>query len=170
MRSIAQLLLPLIVALAITDTNASLPRRGSSNPSQNRTMSTGKAFKVLVTHPEVPQQGIDLLKQNCEVIQLQSVPINRAELLEKIRGVDGVLWAGHEPLNAEALDAAGPQLKSISAMSAGIDFVDVPELKRRKIPLGHTPTVLNTAVADLAVGLLIAASRRFHEGRKKIDK
>jgi len=85
--------------------------------------------QVLVTHPEVPQQGIDLLKQNCEVIQLQSVPINRAELLEKIRGVDGVLWAGHEPLNAEALDAAGPQLKSISAMSAGIDFVDVPELK-----------------------------------------
>ncbi|KAI8041980.1 hypothetical protein M5D96_003278 [Drosophila gunungcola] len=117
-------------------------------------MSAGKAFKVLVTHPEVPQVGIDLLKQNCEIVQVQSVPINRAELLEKIRG---------------ALDAAGPQLKSISTMSAGIDYVDVPELKRRKIPLGHTPTVLNTAVADLAVGLLIAASRRFHEGRKKID-
>jgi len=65
---------------------------------------------------------------------------------------------------------AAKGLMDISAMSAGIDFVDVPELKRRKIPLGHTPTVLNTAVADLAVGLLIAASRRFHEGRKKIDK
>lgn len=171
MRSIAtNSLLPLIVALLIAGSNASLPRRGSRNQSQNRTMSAGKAFKVLVTHPEVPQEGIDLLKENCEIVQVQSVPINRAELLEKIRGVDGVLWGGHEPLNAEALDAAGPQLKSISTMSAGIDYVDVPEVKRRKIPLGHTPTVLNTAVADLAVGLLIAASRRFHEGRKTIDK
>ncbi|KAH8339411.1 hypothetical protein KR074_004949 [Drosophila pseudoananassae] len=146
---------------------ASLLKAGNQN--QNKTMSTGKAFKVLVTHPEVPQEGIDLLKENCEVILVNSVPTDRAELLQKLRGVDGVLWGGHAALNAEALDAAGPQLKSISTMSAGIDYVDVPELKKRKIPLGHTPTVLNTAVADLAVGLVIAASRRFHEGRKKID-
>lgn len=110
-----------------------------------------------------------MLKENCELIQVQSLPPRRAELLEKIKGVDGILWGGHEALNAEALDAAGPQLKSISTMSAGIDYVDVAELKRRKIPLGHTPTVLNTAVADLAVGLLIAAGRRFHEARSKID-
>ncbi|KAH8266334.1 hypothetical protein KR038_000595 [Drosophila bunnanda] len=148
---------------------SSSPLLKAGSQKQNRTMSSGKAFKVLVSHPEVPQEGIDLLKENCEIIQVQSVPVDRAELLRKIQGVDGVLWGGHEPLNAEALDAAGPQLKSISTMSAGIDYVDVPELKKRKIPLGHTPTVLNTAVADLAVGLLIAAGRRFHEGRKKID-
>ncbi|XP_030383789.1 glyoxylate reductase/hydroxypyruvate reductase isoform X2 [Scaptodrosophila lebanonensis] len=132
-------------------------------------MSSGKAFKVLVTHPEVPQAGLDLLKQNCEIIQVQSLPPRRAEILEKIKGVDGVFWGGHEPLNAEVLDAAGPNLKAISTMSAGIDYVDVAELKKRNIPLGHTPTVLNTAVADLTVGLLIAAARRFHEGRSKIE-
>ncbi|XP_001356851.3 glyoxylate reductase/hydroxypyruvate reductase-like isoform X1 [Drosophila pseudoobscura] len=145
----------------------SLYKSGGRNHTQ--TMSTGKAFKVLITHPEVPQEGIDLLKENCEIIQVQSLPVDRAELLQKIRGVDGIFWGGHEALNAEALDAAGPQLKSISTMSAGIDYVDVAEVKKRKIPLGHTPTVLNTAVADLAVGLLIAAGRRFHEGRKKIE-
>lgn len=103
------------------------------------------------------------------MIQVNSLPPRRDELLEKLKGVDGVLWGGHAALNAEALDAAGPQLKSISTMSAGIDFVDVAEVKRRKIPLGHTPTVLDTAVADLAVGLLIAAGRRFTEARRKID-
>lgn len=168
MESISRLLFPLIVALLVAGSNAALFGRGCRN--QNRTMSSGKAFKVLVTHPEVPQEGIDILKENCEIIRVDSVPTDRAELLCKIVGVDGVFWGGHEPLNAEVLDAAGPQLKSISTMSAGIDYVDVPEVKKRKIPLGHTPTVLNTAVADLAVGLLIAAGRRFHEGRKKIDK
>lgn len=73
-------------------------------------------------------------------------------------------------MNAEALDAAGPQLKSISTKSAGIDYVDVAEVKRRGIKLGYTPSVLNDAVADLGVGLMIAAARRFHEGFLKITK
>lgn len=43
------------------------------------------------------------------------------------------------------------------------------EVKRRGIPLGHTPGVLSNTVADLAVGLMIAASRRFTEGRWKME-
>lgn len=42
------------------------------------------------------------------------------------------------------------------------------EFKKRGIPLGHTPKILSDAVADLAVGLLISASRRFREGYLKI--
>lgn len=128
-----------------------------------------RKFRILVTHPQVPQEAIELLSRDCEVIVCQSLPLNRSEILEKAKGVHAFLWAGHEALNAEALDAAGPQLRAISTMSAGIDFVDVAEVKRRKIPLGHTPIVLNEAVADTAVGLLLAAARRFHEGRQKIE-
>lgn len=93
---------------------------------------------------------------------------SRDEILSKSEGVDGILWATHEPLNAEALDRAGPQLKVISTKSAGIDYVDVAEVKRRSIPLGYTPGVLSDAVADLAIGLMISAARRSHEGYLKI--
>lgn len=89
-------------------------------------------------------------------------------MLSKSQGVDGILWATHEPLNAEALDRSGPQLKAISTKSAGIDYVDVAEVKRRGIPLGYTPNVLSDAVADTAIGLMLAAARRFHEGYLKI--
>lgn len=126
-------------------------------------------YKILVSHPEVPKEALELLSV-CEVIVCQSLPPNRTEILEKVKGVHGIFWGSHEPLNAEILDAAGPQLKSISTMSAGIDYVDVEELKKRKIPLGHTPVVLNNAVADLAMGLMLSAARRFHEGRNKIDR
>lgn len=54
-------------------------------------------------------------------------------------------------------------------MSAGLDYVDLPEIRRRNIPIGYTPNVLDSAVSDMAIGLLIAASRRFHEGRLKIE-
>jgi glyoxylate/hydroxypyruvate reductase len=83
--------------------------------------------------------------------------------------MDGILWATHiTPLNAEVLDAAGPQLRAISTISSGVDYVDVAEFKKRGIALGHTPAVLNDAVADIAVGLMIAAARRMREGRLKI--
>ena len=124
--------------------------------------------KVLVTHIDFPEVGLRTLRKKCEVILCDGVC--RSEILEKVKGVDGIVWATHEKLNKEALITAGPQLKSLSTFSVGLDYVDVLEIKSRKIPLGYTPTVLNDAVADIAVGLAIAASRRFHEGRLKIKK
>lgn len=123
--------------------------------------------KVLVTHYDIPEAGLKLLREKCEVTICQSS--ERAEILKQSKGMDGILWATHMKLDAEALDAAGPQLKSLSSYSVGIDFVDLEEVKRRKIPFGNTPHVLNDAVADIAIGLTISASRRFYEGRLKIE-
>ncbi|XP_017088981.2 glyoxylate reductase/hydroxypyruvate reductase [Drosophila bipectinata] len=135
-----------------------------------RTMSTNKTYKVLIAHTDVPEEGLKLLREKCEVIRIvNDYPKNRAEILEKIKGVHAAIWGGRDLLNAEVLDAAGPQFKVVSTMSSGINNVDVPELKKRGIPLGSTPAMLVVAVADLAVGLLIAAARRFQEGRRKID-
>lgn len=60
-------------------------------------------------------------------------------------------------------------MKTIGAMSAGYDHIDLAELKNRGIKLGNTPKVLNGAVADTAVLLGLAAARRLHEGRLLID-
>lgn len=43
------------------------------------------------------------------------------------------------------------------------------DLRQLDATIGHTPTVLNGAVADTAVGLMLAAARRFQEGRLKIE-
>lgn len=94
----------------------------------------------------------------------------REEIIHNVKGMHGILWTTSDRLNAEILDAAGPQLKSISTMTAGLDYVDVSELKRRGIKLGYTPNIVGEAVADLAIGLMIAAGRRFHEGRLHIEQ
>lgn len=93
----------------------------------------------------------------------------KSEILEKIQGCDAVLWAHYQPLNAEILDAAGSELKAVSTMSSGIDYVDIAEFKKRQMPLGHTPRAVNNSVADIAIGLMIAAGRLFHEGRRVIE-
>lgn len=126
-------------------------------------------YKILVVHPEVPEEALDIMRSSAEVIVCESLPPNRAEILEKSKGVHGLFWATLLRLDAEVLDAAGPQLKSISTMSVGIDHIDVDLLKSRHLPLGHTPDVLNNAVADVAIGLMLSAARRFHESRQKIE-
>lgn len=103
--------------------------------------------KVVVTHNDVPESGLKLLREKCQVTICETN--TRAEILEKIKGADAIFWGSHEKLNVEALDAAGSQLKCISTMSVGIDYVDLVEVKKRKIPLGYTPHVLNDAVADI---------------------
>ncbi|XP_037959692.1 glyoxylate reductase/hydroxypyruvate reductase [Teleopsis dalmanni] len=129
-----------------------------------------RVFKVLISHPEVPVPALELLRQHgCETIICQSVPPSRTEILQKLPGVDAILWAHYQPLNAQILDAAGSQLKAVSTMSSGIDYVDLDEFKRRQMPLGHTPGIVKNAVADLAIGLMISAGRLFHAGRREID-
>lgn len=124
--------------------------------------------KVLVTHTKLPDKAINYLRQKCEVSFAKSN--ERSEILEKVRGVDGLLWASLDKLNAEILDAAGPQLKSISVKSAGLDYVDVAEIKRRNIPLGYTPILPSEPTSEAAIGLALAAARRFREGRLNMER
>ncbi|XP_075153322.1 glyoxylate reductase/hydroxypyruvate reductase [Haematobia irritans] len=129
-----------------------------------------RLYKVLVTHPEVPVPALDYLRQKgCQTIICENVPPERSDILKKLPGVDAIFWASYQPLNGEILDAAGTQLKAVSTMTSGIDYVDLEEFKRRQMPLGHTPGVVKNAVADLAIGLMIAAGRFFHAGRKDIE-
>ncbi|KAL3274627.1 hypothetical protein HHI36_016008 [Cryptolaemus montrouzieri] len=123
-------------------------------------------FKVLVANNTIPQIAHDLLKSECEVRVCEA---EREQILQNIPGIDAMLWSSHLQLDKEMLDKAGPQLKVIGTMSAGYDNIDVEELKKRGIKFGNTPGVLDDAVADIAVLLILAASRRYIEGRQAIE-
>lgn len=53
-----------------------------------------------------------------------------------------------------------PALEMISIMGVGYDGIDVAAAMERKIPVTHTPGVLNDDVADLAIGLVLSVARR----------
>ncbi|XP_058450090.1 glyoxylate reductase/hydroxypyruvate reductase-like [Malaya genurostris] len=122
--------------------------------------------KLLVTCSDVPVSYIDILRRKCDVIVSDGV--SREEILRATPGAEGILWLTADRLDTEVLDLAGPQLKVVSTMTSGMDYVDTECFKQRNVALGHTPKVVNDPVADIAIGLMIAAARRFHEGRSKI--
>lgn len=53
-------------------------------------------------------------------------------------------------------------------MSVGFDHIDVPSVKAAGVKVGNTPGVLTDATADITVGLLLAASRRFFESHQEL--
>jgi glyoxylate/hydroxypyruvate reductase len=124
--------------------------------------------KILMTNPSIPQIAFDLLGRQCELVRVENE--KRSSILEKVAGVDAIFWATKETLDVEILDKAGAQMKTVGAMSAGVNNIDVPELKKRGIKLGNTPGVLDDAVAEIAVVLALSAARRLHEGRLKIER
>ena len=96
------------------------------------------------------------------------LPPPRPTLLEKVRGVEGLLCLLTDKVDAELMDAAGPQLKVISQLAVGYDNIDIPEATGRGIPVGYTPEVLTQTTADATWALLMAAARRIGEGERAV--
>lgn len=92
--------------------------------------------------------------------------IPRDVLLREVQGAEAILAILTEKVNAELLDAAGPQLQVLANMAVGFDNIDVPECTRRGIQVTNTPDVLTETTADLAFGLIISAARRFPEAER----
>jgi lactate dehydrogenase-like 2-hydroxyacid dehydrogenase len=61
-----------------------------------------------------------------------------------------------------------PSLKAICSHGVGYDSIDVEAARVRGILVSNTPGVLNDCVADLTIGLMIAAARRMAEGERLV--
>lgn len=124
--------------------------------------------KIVVTRM-IPESGIMMLKERCDVtIWPNELPPNREELLEMVKGADGILSKLSDKIDAEVLDAAGPQLKVVANYAVGYDNIDLNAAKLRGVKVGNTPGVLTETTADLAWALLMAASRRIVEGHQYV--
>ena len=118
----------------------------------------------------IPDAGLKRLQETCEVDLWEApLPPTYETLLERVRGVDGILCLLTERIDAQLLDAAGPQLKVVSQMAVGYDNIDINAAAERGIPVGNTPGVLTEATADLTLALLLAAGRRIVEGVRYIQ-
>jgi Lactate dehydrogenase and related dehydrogenases len=130
--------------------------------------------KVFVTRA-IPEKGFEIIRDFCDVdLWMAELPPSRDELLQHVRGVDGLLCLLTDRVDSEVMDAAGPQLKVISNHAVGFDNIDVQAATARKIPIGNTPDVLTDATADFAFALMMSVARRIpeaeryvHEGRWK---
>jgi glyoxylate reductase len=124
--------------------------------------------RVFVTR-KIPEAGLQQVLKHCEAdVWDGPLPPERAELLRRVEGCEGVLSLLTERIDAEFMDAAGPQLKVISNFAVGYNNIDIEQANSRGIRVGNTPDVLTHATADMAFTLLISAARRIVEAQDYI--
>jgi lactate dehydrogenase-like 2-hydroxyacid dehydrogenase len=107
---------------------------------------------------------VSKLQQNCLDALARSFTLHRlyeaadpaallTEVGSRIRGVAG------SHVDSRLMEEL-PNLEIIANFGVGYDTVDVAAARARKIKVTNTPTVLNDAVAEITIGLMIALARR----------
>ena len=120
--------------------------------------------RVFITRP-IPEVGLAAVRAVADVdLWPDELPPPRDVLLERVRGIDGLLSLLTDRVDTETLDAAGPGLKVVSNFAVGYDNIDVAACATRGVAVGNTPGVLTETTADLAFALLMAVARRLPEG------
>jgi glyoxylate reductase len=95
-------------------------------------------------------------------------PPTRAEFLERVRGVSGLIPMLSDRIDAAVLDAAGPSLRVVANYAVCFDNVDIAACTERGVRVSNTPGVLTDATADLTWTLILAAARRVVEGDRLV--
>src|SRR6202011_3170690 len=78
---------------------------------------------------------------------------------EQLSGIRAMITAGGTPLGGAMMDMM-PKLGAIVCYGTGYDGVDLAAAAKRKIAVGHSPGANAASVADIAVTLMLAVTRR----------
>ena len=90
------------------------------------------------------------------------------ELIAMSGEFDAFLVCLTEKLPKAAIDRLAPRLKVISTFSVGYEHVDVGAARARGIPVGNAPNGVTIATAEIAMLLMLGATRRAPEGERVI--
>jgi lactate dehydrogenase-like 2-hydroxyacid dehydrogenase len=71
-------------------------------------------------------------------------------------------------IDASILSMPDPRVKLIANYGAGVDHIDLAAAKAAGIPVSNTPDVLTEATAEIAILLMLMASRRASEGEREL--
>ena len=93
-------------------------------------------------------------------------PTRSEELLRAAEGADALFISPVDRLDAEFFRRVPASVKVIATFSVGYDHIDLRAAAARNIPIANTPGVLTDATADVAMLLLLGASRRAYEAEQ----
>jgi glyoxylate reductase len=117
-------------------------------------------MRVFVGQPLVEPSTTDLLAGHTVVTGGGNLPRSEWPLLAD---ADALLPTPRERITAEVLGGS-PRVRIVASHSVGVDHVDLAACRERGILVTNTPEVLTDATADLAWALILAVTRRLHEG------
>jgi hydroxypyruvate reductase len=116
------------------------------------------AEKVLV-FSRFPKALMLRIGERFDLLDAGGKPPNQMFPAEQLADVRAMITAGGTPLPGSMMDMM-PKLGAIVCYGTGYDGVDLKAAAARNIAVGHSPGANAASVADIAVTLMLAATRR----------
>jgi lactate dehydrogenase-like 2-hydroxyacid dehydrogenase len=113
----------------------------------------------VLIYSRFPKAMMVRIGQRFDLMDAAGKPPAEVFSADELSGVRALITAGGTPLGAAVLDRL-PSLRAIVCYGTGYDGVDLAAAAQRKIAVGHSPAANAAAVADLAVTLMLAVTRR----------
>jgi len=123
--------------------------------------------RVLVTR-RWPQTVETALQERFDVVLNRAdTPLSQSELAAAMAEFDIVCPTVSDRIDAAVL-AGGNRVKLIANYGVGFDHIDLAAARAKGIAITNTPGVVTDATADLALTLMLMATRRTGEGEREL--
>ena len=119
--------------------------------------------KILVSRKISDLAEEKLKKEFDATLNLKDEPIPEGELIKIINDYDGMISTGFDKIGENFFNNLKGKLKIIAQVGVGYDNISIKFAEEKKIKVTNTPNVLNEAVAETTILLILAASRRIGE-------
>jgi len=129
--------------------------------------SAGAKPSILISRL-LPEEALAQARSRAAVdVHEADKPLERSELLARLRGRQGLVCLITDTIDVPLLDAC-PGLKVVSNVAVGFNNIDVAAATQRGVVVTNTPDVLTETTADFAWTLLMATARRLVEADRYV--
>ena len=123
---------------------------------------TTRILLSTTSYQDTPGSHHELLEsQGWDIVRLRG-PLNEEQMLEIAGDFDGFL-CGDDAITSAVIDKSLPRLKWISKYGIGLDKIDKEYATSKGIPIGFTPGVNHTTVAEHTFGLMLGLTKKIFE-------
>jgi glyoxylate reductase len=123
---------------------------------------------ILVTY-KLPAAAVSKLEAVGDVEVYKDGVLSYDELLKRVKGRHALVVAGLDKIDKGIIDR-GADLKVIANVAVGFNNVDVPYARSKGIVVTNTPDVLTEATANMAIALILTATRRLTEAERLLRR
>jgi lactate dehydrogenase-like 2-hydroxyacid dehydrogenase len=124
---------------------------------------------ILVVASQFPKEIEDRIDRDYDPRRNpNTVPFSREQLLAAADGADAIFVTLLDRLDSIFFQRVSPTVRIIATYSVGYDHIDLKAAARKKISVAYTPGVNHEATADIAMLLLLGASRRAYEAQELV--
>ena len=119
--------------------------------------------KILVSR-KISDDAEEILKKEFDVtLNLEDKPYTYEKLIKLSNEYDGLISTSFDKLDKNFFDSLNGKLKIICHVGVVYDNIHTQSAKEKNIKVSNTPNVLNDAVAEITILLILASARRIGE-------